>query len=82
MLNKLLKREKISNIKVTSEFLATRPRERKLIAKAMYYAQNGRFERPVILDENNVLVDGYTTYIIAKELEMKYVPVKRIKSLN
>ena len=49
-----------------------------MVAKWIYYWDNDGFSQPIVLDKNNYLVDGYTTYIMAKVLKKKYMPVVRI----
>ena len=43
--------------------------------KWSYYRNTGEFESPIILNRDFVLVNGYTSYIIAKKSEMDKVPV-------
>ena len=43
--------------------------------KWSYYRNTGEFESPIILNRDFVLIDGYTSYIIAKKLEIDKVPV-------
>jgi hypothetical protein len=40
-----------------------------------YYRKHGRFDRDIIVDENNVLVDGYCAYLVAKMFDEEYVRV-------
>lgn len=81
MLSKILRlfgKEKLSNIKILKEFEEHPPRLEKMVAKWIYYWDNDDFSQPIVLNKNNYLVDGYTTYIIAKILKKKYMPVVRI----
>lgn len=59
-----------------------KPREEKLRNKKLFYLRNGYFENNIIIDENNTLVDGFTTYYIAKLYEFKYIGVTRVKLKN
>lgn len=63
------------DIKITPQFAATRPRYQKMSKKWDYYRNTGEFESPIILTRDFVLVDGYTSYLIAKEQELDKVPV-------
>ena len=54
------------------------PRTLKLISKMEYYLRNNKFEQPIVINKKGVLVDGYTSYIIAQMLNKKYVRVKRV----
>ena len=41
-----------------------------------YIRENKKFKVPIVVDSNNNLKDGYTSYLIAKELKLKEVEVK------
>lgn len=75
---KLLGYEKLSNIKIREDFKKTPPKRKKLDNKWEFYIIYGKFEQAVVLDRNNYLLDGYTTYLIAEGLEKKYIKVKRV----
>ena len=59
-----------------------KPREEKLKSKKRFYLKNGYFENNIIIDENNTLLDGFTTYYIAKLYGFKYIGVTRVKLKN
>lgn len=64
---------KASDIIIPEEFKATKPRFKKMIQKREFYRKNDRFESKIVLNKDFLLIDGYTSYIIAKENGMKYV---------
>ena len=64
---------KVSDIIIPEEFKATKPRLKKMIQKREFYRKNDRFESKIVLNKDFLLIDGYTSYIIAKENGMKYV---------
>ena len=64
---------KVSDIIIPEEFKATKPRFEKMIQKRKFYRKNNRFESKIVLNKDFLLIDGYTSYIIAKENGMKYV---------
>lgn len=66
---------KVSDIIIPEEFKATKPRFKKMIQKREFYRKNDRFESKIVLNKDFLLIDGYTSYIIAKENGMKYVEV-------
>ena len=66
---------KVSDIIIPEEFKATKPRFKKMIQKRKFYRKNNRFESKIVLNKDFLLIDGYTSYIIAKENGMKYVEV-------
>ena len=65
----------LRDIKISLEFERTPPRFKKMCQKWSYYRNTGEFESPIILNRDFVLIDGYTSYIIAKKSEMDKVPV-------
>ncbi len=64
---------KVSDIIIPEEFKATKPRFKKMIQKREFYRKNDRFESKIVLNKDFLLIDGYTSYIIAKENGMKHV---------
>ena len=70
--------KRLKNIKISKEFKMEYPKTLKLISKMEYYLRNNKFEQPIVINKDNVLVDGYTSYIIAQMLNKKYVRVKRV----
>ena len=64
---------KVSDIIIPEEFKATKPRFEEMIQKRKFYRKNNRFESKIVLNKGFLLIDGYTSYIIAKENGMKYV---------
>lgn len=59
-----------------------RPGAEKLRKKKQFFIENGYFESNIIIDENNNLIDGFTTYFIAKVYDFKYISVTRVKLKN
>lgn len=44
--------------------------------KMMQYAKKyGKLPRPIVISSNNIILDGYTAFAIARELNFKQVPV-------
>lgn len=70
--------KRLKNIKISKEFKMKYPRTLKLISKMEYYSRNNKFEQPIVINKDNVLVDGYTSYIIAQMLNKKWVRVERV----
>lgn len=75
---KLFGKEKLSNIKIQDEFKKHPPKAEKMAWKWIFYTKYGMFSQPIVLDKDNYLVDGYTTYIMAKALHKRYMSVKRV----
>ena len=56
----------LKDIDIPINFLRHHPRHEKMEQKWAYYRQTGEFESPILLNRDFELVDGYTSYIIAK----------------
>ena len=68
--------ENIRNIKIPTEY--TIPGTKKIQCKATFFQTTRQFLDKVVVNNDNVLVDGYTTYILNKWLENEYIKVVRI----
>ena len=68
---------KIDNIKIRKDF--SRPNPKKLTISKIYYERHNYFRSQIVVTRNNYLVDGYTTYLIAKEKGFDYITVVRSK---
>lgn len=69
---------KLDKIIIADTFLNTAPSEKKVNAVRNYYKQHGEFDKPIVLSKNNILLDGYIRYIVAKEnglQEIEYATV-------
>lgn len=66
---------RLKDIEIPEEFKKTPPREVKMQRKWEYYRENNKLESSIIVDCNGVLVDGYTSYLIALADGIKYVEV-------
>jgi hypothetical protein len=74
---KILGYEKLSKIKIQESFKNHLPRSGKMVEKYIYYLKFGKLEQPIVVNSENILIDGFTTYIIAKNFNKKYVKVNR-----
>ena len=68
---------RLENIKIKKDF--SEPKERKMKERRNYFNKYGYFKSPIILDRNNTLLDGYTTYLLAKEIGYKSITILRNK---
>ena len=68
---------RLENIKIKKDF--SEPKERKMKERRNYFNKYGYFKSPIILDKNNTLLDGYTTYLLAKEIGYKSITILRDK---
>lgn len=78
IINALLKETameiEIDKIKIPNNF--TYPKPKKMKQKYIYYRKNHKFESQIIIDPNYNLLDGYTSYLIAKQCNRPSVIVK------
>lgn len=70
---------KLDKIIIKPEFLNTKPNRCKMNEKRKYFFQYGELKDTVIVNQDNYLVDGYTSYLIAKEQGITGMPVMRIE---
>lgn len=75
---RILGMEKLNKIIIQEKFKEHSPRWTKMLDKQAFYIEHGKYEQPIVINKNNILVDGYTTYLLAKQLGRKYMPVKRV----
>lgn len=68
---------RLSKIKISEGFKKHKPTNEKMNNKNYFYIINDTFKEKVILDKNNVLVDGYTTYLLAKQYGKKIIWVHK-----
>jgi hypothetical protein len=61
----------ISNIKIPQNFVKTPPRQSNFNKHYKYFKKNKRFKGKVIVNQWNQLKDGYITYLIALQENIK-----------
>lgn len=69
----------LSAIQIYPCFTEHPPGSGKMETKAQYFSETGFFQSDIVLDMQNHLVDGYTSYLLAKQSGMKHVPVRYSK---
>lgn len=78
-----MKSIKLSDIVISSAFAASVPSEQKVQKYKSRFAKTGKQSKFLVLNDENVLVDGYIQYLILKENnveEAKYVRYRKKKS--
>lgn len=66
----------INDIKIQPSFAAHKIGESKFDRKVKFYFKTGEFESPILLRKDFTLVDGYSSYVIAKKVvHLDKVPV-------
>lgn len=71
---------KIEDIKIKEQFRKSGINKKKLRQKECFYIEFGYFEDRIILNENNYLLDGYSTYILALQNGIKEIEIIRDKN--
>ena len=66
----------IDDIKIFKWFESSAPSPEKIAEKERYFQKTGRLPSEIVLDDENHLLDGYVSYLLAKEHGIKYVPVR------
>lgn len=64
----------ISKIKIPKNF--SKPNQKKMQNKIQYYRKNHKFESQIVIDLDYNLLDGYTSYLIAKNYNKTTVIAK------
>lgn len=64
---------KINDIIIKRNFKKTLPKKNKYKKHKKYYNKHGYFYNPIVLDKNNVLLDGYCNYLICKNKNIKNI---------
>lgn len=67
---------KIDEIKIYPCFAAHEPKPEKMQQKEQYFKETGALQSQIIIDSRGNLIDGYTSYLIAKAQGMESVFVK------
>ena len=62
-----MKMVKLSEIKINESFANTIPNEEKMNECRYNWRMYGEQDRFIVVDHNNVLIDGYVMYIVLKE---------------
>lgn len=75
-------RMKLSDIIINKSFTETTPKEEKMIECREFWRYEGKQDRPIVLNQDNVLIDGYVMYLVLMEHDEEYVDVVRKKKHN
>lgn len=67
---------KIDDIKIYPCFAAQEPKPEKMQEKEKYFEETGALQSQIILDGNGYLIDGFTSYLLAKKYGIRTVPVR------
>ena len=67
---------KIDEIMIYPCFAAHEPESEKMQRKEQYFEETGFLQSQIILDGNGYLIDGFTSYLLAKKHGIQTVPVR------
>ena len=67
---------KLENIVIRESFANTIPRQNKMKECRDYWNKNQKQDRYIVVDRNNVLVDGYIQYLVLKENGVEEVEIR------
>ena len=70
-----LKRREFYKIKISPDFVLSPPNPEKIIEKMLLFYREC-YLAPIIVDSDFVLVDGYCSYLIAKQVGTDFVKIK------
>lgn len=70
-----MRKIKLSDIKISEEFANASPSEEKMIECRYNWRMYGKQDRFIVVDHNNVLIDGYCMYLILMEHKEEYAEV-------
>ena len=66
----------LDEIKIYPCFAAHEPKPEKMEQKAQYFTETGALQSQIILDSQGNLIDGYTSYLLAKTHGIQRVPIR------
>lgn len=73
---------KLRKIKISDRFKMHPPKDEKLDSRREVFLNHSTdfldFHHPIIVNKNNVLIDGYCTYLVLKEYGVKKFPVIKV----
>jgi hypothetical protein len=77
MSTKVIEKIYLDDIKIPENFKRVKPKKDKLKERIAYYEKTGEFFAPIVLNKDNVLLDGYISYLIAKRYGISKVKIER-----
>lgn len=76
-----MKQIKLSDVKISNMFKNSPPRERKMNRIRRRYLETGVQDKPIVLNEDGFLIDGYARYLILKDFGVEYANYIRKKAV-
>lgn len=75
----------MNKVIISKAFKSTYPKSHKLENVRNYFEHYGELDKPIVINNSNVLVDGYVRYLIALEYGLDVIPfvyVQEYKEYN
>lgn len=67
---------RIDDIKIYPCFASHEPKPEKIEQKEQYFTETGLLQSQIILDSRGSLIDGYTSYLLARAHGIQCVPIR------
>lgn len=77
-----MRKIKLQNIKIMHSFELTPPSDRKMNYVRKQYLKTGIQDKPIVLNEDGYLTDGYARYLMLKEFGVEFVNYIRKKTVT
>lgn len=71
----------LDKIKIRCDFVLSPPSPEKLIRKTAEFVNGAKLE-PILIDKDYNLIDGYCSYLIAKNLNSRKYKIVMVKEKN
>lgn len=71
-----LKGMRTDHIQIFQCFRENPPKPGKMMKKEQYFNKTGLLQSEIVLDSGNHLIDGYTSYLLAVQHGLEYVPIR------
>lgn len=71
-----LKGMRTDHIQIFQCFRENPPKPGKMAKKEQYFNETGLLQSEIVLDSGNHLIDGYTSYLLAVQHGLEYVPIR------
>ena len=72
----------LSDILIHEPFASSNPRVSKLNQIRKYYSEFGGIDKPITVNRNNVLLDGYVRYLVLQENGAMYAKAKVVNYIK
>ena len=73
-----MRKMRLEDIKIPKAFELTPPSEEKMCECREFWRYEQKQDRPIVVNHNNVLIDGYVMFLILKEHKEEYGYVRKL----